>query len=107
MNLRIVLTTVPDLEQGRRIGQALVEEGLAACVQCVPGLESIYVWKGQLQQAAEVQLVIKTLTDRLPELADRLADLHPYELPEFIVLAPEAAGSAYLAWVRTQTESGS
>lgn len=107
MNLRIVLSTVTDREQAERIGRALVEERLAACVNCLPGLVSIYRWKGEVLQEPEVQLVIKTHADRLPELAQRLGELHPYELPEFIVLAPEAAGSAYLAWVRGQTESGS
>lgn len=103
MHLRIVLTTVPDEDHALAIGRTLVREHLAACVNIRPRITSLYEWKGTLHEEPELQLVIKTVTWRLEELAARLAELHPYEVPEFVVVKPEAAGKAYLDWVRTQS----
>ena len=103
MDLRLVMTTVPDEEFAQRISLALVQEKLAACVSSLPITQSVYVWQGNLQKTAEIQLVIKTVSWKLEELAMRLSELHPYELPEFVVIKPEAAGTAWMSWVRTHT----
>lgn len=95
----IVLSTVPDGESGKRLARILVDERLAACVNLHPPMLSTYRWNGDVEQAAERQLVIKTTRDRVPALEARLKALHSYELPEFVVLPVEGGSDAYLAWV--------
>ena len=103
--VRVGLITAPDAETGSRIARALVEERLAACVNLVPGIRSIYRWEGALEEDAEVLLVVKTRADRAGDLAGRVAELHPYDLPE-VVLLPVVGGSlAYLDWVRAEAAS--
>lgn len=102
---RIVLVTAPDLEVASRLGRALVEERLAACVNLVPGLRSIYRWEGQIEEAAEVMLVVKTRQERCEALAARVEALHPYELPEVVVLPIEGGGDRYLAWILSESQS--
>jgi periplasmic divalent cation tolerance protein len=98
----LVLTTTPSAEVGERIARTLVEERLAACVNVLPPMVSFYRWQGTLQRDEERQLVIKTGRDRLAALRGRLRDLHPYELPEWLVL--DADGSPeYRGWVGDQT----
>jgi periplasmic divalent cation tolerance protein len=98
-DILIVLTTLDASADAAGFARTLVEERLAACVSVLPEMISVYRWQGRVEQASERQLVIKTSADRLPALQARLGELHPYELPELIVLS--AAGSAaYLAWVR-------
>ena len=100
--VRVGFITAPDVETGTRIARALVEERLVACVNLVPGIRSIYRWEGSVQEDAEVLLVVKTRADRAGDLADRVAELHPYELPE-VVLLPAVGGSLpYLDWVREE-----
>ena len=94
----LVLCTFPDLEKARQIGTALVERQLVACVNLLPGVESIYRWNGQVEQAAEVLGVFKTASDLYPALAQALAALHPYEVPEIVALEPSAVADSYLAW---------
>jgi periplasmic divalent cation tolerance protein len=99
----LVLCTVPDAEVAERLGRGLVEASLAACVNAVPGVRSFYSWKGELQDDAEVQLLIKSRRGRATALEAWLADHHPYEVPE-ILFVPIAGGSAdYLGWLRAQT----
>ncbi len=96
---QIVLTTCPDQACAERIAQALVEEGLAACVNILPPMQSIYKWKGKIETASEQLLVIKSTLARFPAIRDRLRALHPYELPE-IIAVPIADGlPEYLAWL--------
>jgi periplasmic divalent cation tolerance protein len=95
----LVLSTVASAEDGERLARTLVEQGVAACVNVVPGLTSFYRWEGKVQRDEERLLVIKTRADRFEELRRVLVDLHPYELPEVIAL-PVATGHApYLAWL--------
>jgi len=95
----IVLTTCPDKACGERIAAALVEEGLAACVNILPAMQSIYIWKGQIENATEHQLIIKSPVTRFSAIQDRIQALHPYELPE-IIAVPVADGlPGYLAWL--------
>ena len=101
----IVLTTMPaDPGEGRidavTLGRTLVEEGLAACVNVLPPMESVYRWQGSVHQDAERQLVIKTRAERLDALQGRFKTLHPYEVPEFLVLPVSAGSDSYLDWVR-------
>jgi len=100
MNDRIVaLSTVGKLEDAERIATALVERRLAACVNVVPGVTSVYRWKGDVQRDAELLLVIKTRADRLEELRKVLLSLHPYEVPELVALPIEGGHAAYLEWL--------
>lgn len=101
---RVVLMTAPDADSARRIARALVEERLAACVNIVPGITSIYRWEGALHEDAEHLLVAKTERNRLAALAERLAVLHPYALPELLALSPSGGSERYLAWVCAETE---
>jgi periplasmic divalent cation tolerance protein len=101
----IVLTTMPaDSAEGRidavTLGRTLVEEGLAACVNVLPPMESVYRWQGSVHQDAERQLVIKTRGERLDALHARLKTLHPYDVPEFLVLPVSAGSPSYLEWVK-------
>ena len=95
----VVLSTVARAEDGERIGRALVERGLAACVNVVPGLVSIYRWKGAVEREEERLLLIKTRREAFPALREALVSMHPYEVPEVLAL-PIADGHApYLAWL--------
>lgn len=95
----VCLCTCPDRATGQRIAEALVGEQLAACVNLLPGIHSVYRWHGAVEHADEVLLLAKTTRARMDALQARLLELHPYELPE--LLAVEAAGGlpAYLDWV--------
>ena len=85
------------------MARAIVDERLAACVNVLAPMTSTYRWKGAVEREAERQLVIKTTRDRLAALETRMRELHPYELPEFLVLTVEAASAGYAAWVTEQT----
>ena len=98
-----VLVSAPDAETARRIGRTLVEERLAACVNVVPGVSSIYRWRGAVEEAAEVLLVVKTRAERADALAARVRTLHPYELPEVVVLPVRGGSRAYLQWVAAES----
>ncbi len=99
----ICFCTCPDSASAARIARTLVEERLAACVNVLPGVHSVYRWKGAIESADEVLLLIKTTAARMQALQQRIVSLHPSELPE--VLAVEAADGlpAYLDWVRQQS----
>ncbi|MEI6653889.1 MAG: divalent-cation tolerance protein CutA [Verrucomicrobiota bacterium] len=96
----LVLCTFPDLAKARQIGTALVEKQLAACVNLLPGGESIYRWNGAVEQAPEVLGIFKTTRCLYPALAQAIAAMHPYEVPEIVALQPCAVAASYLAWVQ-------
>lgn len=96
--LRMVLCTFPDIDTARQIGTSLVEKQLAACVNLVPGVESIYRWQGKTESAPEVLAVFKTTGAAYPAFATALAEAHPYEVPEIISLEPGAVDGSYLDW---------
>lgn len=100
----VVLSTVPDEPTAERIARALVEERLAACVNRVPGVSSIFRWQGAIEQAEEILLVIKTHARRAPQVTQRLQELHPYEVPEILVIPVAAGLGAYLEWIRRETQ---
>lgn len=101
--IRVVLVTAPDAETGRGIAQALVRERLAACVNLVPGLHSIYRWEGAVEEGEETLLVIKTRQDRCDALEKRVLELHPYDVPEVLVLSVAGGNRAYLDWVARES----
>jgi periplasmic divalent cation tolerance protein len=94
----LVLTTMPDDDRADAVARTLVDERLAACVNVHGPMHSTYRWKGQVEREAERQIVIKTTRDRLRQLEERLHALHPYELPEFLVVEARG-GAAYAGWV--------
>jgi len=98
--LCVVLVTAPDGETGRRLARLLVDRRLAACVNVVPGLSSIYRWEGKVQEDAEVLLVIKTAPGRLAELEAAIREAHPYDVPEIVAIPTLATHGPYLAWAR-------
>ena len=100
---RVVLITAPDLETARRLARGLVDGRLAACVNLVNAIESVYRWRGAVESANEVLLLVKTRADRVAQIEGFLAREHPYELPECLVLAPEHVEARYLAWLLAET----
>jgi periplasmic divalent cation tolerance protein len=104
---RVVLMTCGSMKEARRIAQAVVSKGLAACVNIVSApVQSVYRWKGKVESAKEILLVVKTTGPRLKELEKEVAKLHSYEVPEFLVLGVEGGTVAYLRWVH-ESVSGS
>jgi periplasmic divalent cation tolerance protein len=100
----IVLTTLPVDQDADRFAEVLVRERLAACVNVLPPMRSIYTWQGAVESADERQVAIKTARTRVSELEARIKALHPYDVPEFVVL-PIAAGSLeYLSWLSDSTK---
>ncbi len=101
---RLVLCNAPP-DDAVRIADALVRERLAACVNILPGVQSVYQWKGEVAHDTEHALLIKTTAARMPALTARVRALHPYELPELISLPlhPTEEIAAYLDWVTAQT----
>jgi periplasmic divalent cation tolerance protein len=101
-NLILILTTMPDDDRADAVARTLVEERLAACVNVHGPMRSTYSWKGQVEREPERQLVIKTTAERLSDLEARLRALHPYEVPEFVIIAANGS-DAYGKWVNEQT----
>jgi periplasmic divalent cation tolerance protein len=105
-DLILILTTMPDDNRADELAKTLVGERLAACVNVHGPMASTYRWKGELEHEAERQVVIKTTRARLPAIEVRLRALHPYELPEFVVIAADGS-DAYGRWViEMTTQSG-
>ncbi|TMQ02896.1 MAG: divalent-cation tolerance protein CutA [Deltaproteobacteria bacterium] len=100
----VVLSTFPDAETAARIARTLVEERLAACVNLVATVRSIYRWQGEINDDAESLAVIKTTAERYPALAARIAQLHPYHVPEIVALPLAEGHPPYLAWLAGQVD---
>ena len=96
---RLVLTTCGSFEEARSIAHALVERQVAACVNIVSQIESIYRWEGKVETATEWLLVIKTTANAFERLRQALSELHSYELPECVEIAIEDGSAAYLEWI--------
>jgi periplasmic divalent cation tolerance protein len=99
----VVWTTIGSTADGRGMASILVTERLAACVNLLPEMESIYRWKGQVESDHERQLVMKTTAGRVAALKTRVHELHDYEVPEFIVMPIVGGSEAYLNWIREST----
>ena len=98
--LVLVLTTLPASHDAAAFARTLVEERLAACVNLLPPMSSCYRWEGRVQEDTERQLVIKTTRARVGSLQHRVAALHPYDVPEWLVVPVADASKAYAAWLR-------
>jgi periplasmic divalent cation tolerance protein len=98
-----VYVTVADAEEARRIGRALVEERLAACVNLLPGHTAIYRWEGRIEETAEAAFVAKTTASRFEALRARIRALHSYTLPCILGLPASCGDADFLAWVRAET----
>ena len=103
--LKVLLSTAPDRESAERIATGLLAARLAACVQLLPGLTSLYHWRGKLERAEEILIVAKTC--RPESCLARLAALHPYETPEGLILPVESGLEAYLAWAAAESAAAS
>jgi periplasmic divalent cation tolerance protein len=99
MSVIVVFSTFPSEDKAADIARTLVSEGLAACVNLVPPVRSIYRWQGELCDERETLAMMKTTRERFDALRDRLVALHPYEVPEVIALPVEAGHPPYLDWV--------
>lgn len=99
----VVLVTVPDARVARKLSDALVGERLAACVTALPGAKSTYRWKGKVERATEVVLMIKTRSVLAKRLERRVRELHPYDVPEILALPVAAGESRYLRWISEST----
>lgn len=96
---RIVLTTASSLDEAERIAHSVVEQRLAACVNLVKDVRSIYRWQGAVDKAVEVLLIIKTSAKQLEALEKAVHELHSYEVPEFVALTVEGGSRSYLEWL--------
>jgi periplasmic divalent cation tolerance protein len=96
---RIVLTTAPSEEEARKIARHLVEHQLAACVNVISQMESVYRWQGKVESNREWLLLIKTSAERFPAVRDAIRELHSYDLPECIAVSIEDGGAEYLEWL--------
>lgn len=101
---RLILCTCPSHEVAEQLATSLVEQRLAACINIVPGLTSIYHWEGKLEKGTEELLLIKTTQDRYLALQNAIQQQHPYELPEIIAVTLEDGSPDYLRWLTTSLE---
>lgn len=102
LDARLVLTTAPDLEAARGLVRALVEARACACGTVLSGALSIYRWQGRIEESQECQLLLKCDEASLPRLRELLDELHPYELPELVVVEPREVEERYAAWIAAQ-----
>lgn len=100
----IVYITCSSLEQAKSIGKTIVEERLSACANCIPAMESIYTWKGNLQEDSEAILILKTTSKRIEELIKRVKELHSYENPCIVYYKLEGGSKEYLDWILEMTQ---
>lgn len=99
----LIYTTFPSLEAAEEVGAALVETGVAACVNILPGMVSIYVWKGARQRDAEVVMIVKTRESLAEQAMSEIRQRHSYDTPALVVLPVEGGSADYLAWIAEQT----
>lgn len=96
--IRLVLSNFSDEEKAASISRQLIEEGRAACVNIVPGVRSIYRWEGKMEDTGEVLAIFKVPAPAAESFMERLNELHPYDVPEILIMAPEAVWPAYAKW---------
>jgi len=101
--IRLLYSTVGSIEDAEKIADNLVRERVAACVGFVPRITSVYRWKGRIERETETMLIIKTAADRVDAAMARLRELHPYEVPEIVVIPVERASESYCDWVLAET----
>lgn len=101
----LILTHLPDAASADRMAAMLVEGGLAACVNCLPSVQSVYRWQGKIEHAQEIALLIKTRVDRYAEVEQAIRTHHPYELPEIIAMPITHGLPAYIRWISDESEN--
>jgi periplasmic divalent cation tolerance protein len=105
MEARVVLTTCESKEEAQKIARALVERRLAACVNVVPAIESVYRWQGKVESSTEWLLLIKTRAEKFEAVREAIRELHSYEIPECIMISVEGGSREYLEWIEESTKS--
>jgi len=100
-DMLIVLCTFPDQETARRISKEIISENLAACVNLIPAVESIYLWEGKIEQANEVLAIFKVAAAGFKNLETALLEKHPYDTPEIIAISADQVSEKYLKWVNS------
>jgi periplasmic divalent cation tolerance protein len=100
----LVITNVPDLAHAQAIARQMIDLRLAACVNILPAVQSVYRWQGAVEEASEVTLLIKTVRDRYTELESAIKSAHPYQVPEIVALPIAAGLPAYLDWIAQETK---
>jgi periplasmic divalent cation tolerance protein len=103
----LIYTTFETVEDAKKVGRMLVESGLAACVNVIPSMTSIYQWQGEIQEAGEVVMVIKTRKGCQTQVLRRAKDLHPYDTPALLVINPSEVDKDFAAWIAEQTKASS
>lgn len=101
-----ILMTAPDAGEGERIVSALLDERLIACGNLVRGVVSLFRWEGAVRREDEILVILKTVAERVPRLLARAAELHPYDVPELLVLPVVDGSGAYLDWVEQECREG-
>ena len=105
-DILVVMINVPDQQVALNMAEQLVASKTAACVNCLPGVQSVYRWQDRVEQAFEVTLLVKTTRHRYSDLESLVKQLHPYDVPEIIAFSIAAGLPAYLQWVRDETTEG-
>lgn len=103
--LLVVVTSLPDMASAKELARALVETGVAACVQLVQGMQSVYRWEGKVCEEHEVLLSAKTIESKWSEISQYIQDHHPYDLPEILAFSPEQYSQQYSEWVQAEVNS--
>jgi len=99
----IIYSTIDDIIDARKIANILVEEQLVACVNIIPGVESVYKWKGKIENSNEVVLIVKTIDDKVKNTIKRIKELHTYELPDIVVIPIIGGLKEYLDYINRET----
>lgn len=100
---RFIYITCESDDQARAIGRSMVEERLAACANILPGMESVYWWEGKIETGRETVLILKSTSDLVPSLSERVKELHGSEVPCVVALPIDGGNADYLAWISQQT----
>ncbi len=102
--MRIILTTTPTAYEAEILAEKIIEAKLAACVQILPQMTSVYVWQGKVQKEGEHLMLIKTLPEKWEELGDFITANHSYDIPEIVAIDTKQVSESYLAWVKASLE---
>jgi periplasmic divalent cation tolerance protein len=102
----VVLTTVGSAGEGESLARSIVESKLAACVQILPKMTSVYSWEGKVQTEPEHLLLIKTLVEKFDELSEFILENHSYEVPEIVAIPAEKVSASYMSWIEREISSG-